>query len=122
MFIVVGVFFFTSRSELWTTTTNDAGIFGSNDTTTNLVVYTNDGFNPAELTVKAGTEVTFLNQSDIKMWMASAPHPTHTLYPDFDEKTYVTKGGSYSFTFNKVGTHSYHNHMQLGKYGKIIVE
>lgn len=91
-------------------------------TTAQTVTYTNDGFNPAELKIKAGTEVTFVNQSDIKMWIASAPHPTHMLYPEFDEKASVSKGGSYSFTFNKIGTHSYHNHLLLGKYGKIIVE
>ncbi|MGB2580657.1 MAG: cupredoxin domain-containing protein [Minisyncoccia bacterium] len=94
----------------------------NNSATTTTVTYTNDGFKPAELTVKTGTVVTFLNQSDTKMWIASAPHPTHTLYPEFDAKTSVIKGGSYSFTFNKIGTHAYHNHMQLGKYGKIIVE
>lgn len=89
---------------------------------TQTVTYTNDGFSPAELKVKAGTEVTFVNQSDAKMWIASATHPTHTLYPEFDEKASVSKGGSYSFTFNKIGTHPYHNHVLLGKYGKIIVE
>lgn len=87
-----------------------------------IVTYTNDGFFPAELTVKAGTMVTFINQSDSPMWVASGPHPTHTLYPEFDEKSSVLKGGSYSFTFEKTGTHPYHNHVLLGKYGKITVE
>lgn len=91
-------------------------------TTIQTITYTNDGFVPTELTVKAGTKVTFINQSDVKMWVASANHPAHLLYPEFDEKTAVAKGGSYSFTFNKVGTHPYHNHVLLGKYGKIIVE
>lgn len=91
-------------------------------TTAQTVTYTNDGFNPAELKIKAGTEVTFVNQSDTKMWIASAPHPTHMLYPEFDEKASVSKGDSYSFTFSKVGIHPYHNHLLLGKYGKIIVE
>lgn len=86
------------------------------------VTYTNDGFFPAELTVKAGTMVTFINQSDSPMWVASGPHPTHTLYPEFDEKSSVPKGESYSFTFEKTGTHPYHNHVLLGKYGKVIVE
>lgn len=91
-------------------------------TSTPTVVYTNDGFSPAELTVKSGTNVTFINQSDAKMWVASANHPTHLLYPEFDEKASVAKGASYSFTFNKIGSHPYHNHVLLGKYGKIIVE
>lgn len=91
-------------------------------TSSSTVIYTNEGFNPAELTVKNGTTVTFVNQSDAKMWVASANHPSHLLYPEFDEKVSVANGGSYSFTFSKVGTHPYHNHVLLGKYGKIIVE
>ena len=91
-------------------------------TSSPTVTYTNDGFSPAELTVKAGSTVTFVNQSDAKMWVASANHPSHLLYPEFNEKASVAKGSSYSFTFNKLGTHPYHNHVLLGKYGKIIVE
>lgn len=94
----------------------------TNTEASNTVTYTNDGFSPSELTVKAGSTVTFVNQSDAKMWVASANHPSHLLYPEFDEKASVAKGGTYSFTFNKVGTHPYHNHVLLGKYGKIIVE
>lgn len=94
----------------------------NNNISNTTVTYTNDGFSPAELTVKAGTTVTFTNQSDAKMWVASANHPSHLLYPEFDEKMSVAKGGSYSFTFTKVGTHPYHNHILLGKYGKVIVE
>lgn len=89
---------------------------------TATVTYTNDGFVPDLLTVKAGTKVTFINQNDSPMWVASGSHPTHTLYPGFDSKASVPKGGSYSFTFTKVGTHPYHNHVLLGKFGKIIVE
>lgn len=94
----------------------------TNTTDSNTVKYTNDGFSPAEITVKSGTTVTFINQSDAKMWVASANHPSHLLYPEFDEKASVPKGGSYSFTFTKVGSHPYHNHVLLGKYGKVIVE
>ncbi len=86
------------------------------------VTYTNEGFVPEMLTVKAGTMVTFINQNDSPMWVASAKHPDHKLYPEFDPKTAVPKGGSYSFTFTKVGTHPYHNHVLLGKFGKIVVE
>lgn len=86
------------------------------------VIYTNEGFSPLDLTVKKGTMVTFINQSDSLMWVASGPHPAHTLYPEFDEKTPVGKGSSYSFTFEKIGNHPYHNHLNAGNKGKIIVE
>ena len=86
------------------------------------VTYTNEGFSPAVLTVKEGTVVTFINGSNSPMWVASGAHPTHLLYPEFDAKTSAPKGGSYSFTFDKIGEYPYHNHMLLGKYGKVIVE
>lgn len=89
---------------------------------TATVTYTNDGFVPDLLTVKSGTKVTFINQNDSPMWVASGPHPAHTLYPEFDAKVAVPKGGSYSFIFTKVGTHPYHNHVLLGKFGKVVVE
>lgn len=121
--IVAGLFLVRAKETLPAPSqTNQTEMPASTVATDPTVTYTNEGFSPAELTVKAGTAVTFINQSDAKMWIASANHPSHTLYPEFDAKASVTKGGSYSFTFNKVGTHPYHNHILLGKYGKIIVE
>lgn len=90
--------------------------------TTQIVTYTNQGFSPASITVDPGTTVTFINQSDAPMWVASAVHPTHLLYPEFDAKMGVPKGDSWSFTFMKSGEHPYHDHLLLGKYGKVIVK
>lgn len=92
------------------------------EATTNTVSYTDRGFVPATLTVKQGAVVTFINQSSGSMWVASNPHPVHTLYPGFDEKASVAKGGSYSFTFEKIGSHPYHNHLHPGNQGTIVVE
>lgn len=101
---------------------DEVGIVTPTIKETSTIIYSNDGFSPTEITVRAGTEVIFINQSDSPMWVASGAHPTHLLYPEFDAKTSVPKGGTYSFTFNKIGEHPYHNHMLLGRYGKIIVE
>lgn len=119
--IVVTILFFTSNNS-WKFSTDDSGIMGGNNKLAPSVSYTNEGFVPAELTVKQGEVVTFTNQSSEPMWVASNPHPIHTLYPGFDEKAPVSKGGSYSFTFDKVGTHPYHNHFHPGNQGTIIVE
>ncbi len=109
----------------------------ANQTITNHeVVYTDSGFSPSTLTIKAGNSVTFKNQSSAGMWVASASHPSHTVYsgtslqqhcPDgvataFDECVAVTSGGSWSFTFNKSGSWGYHNHPNASKFGKIVVE
>ncbi len=86
-----------------------------------VVTYTDSGFAPSPLTVKVGTTVTFVNESAGPMWVASDPHPTHTLLGGFDELTSAPKGGSYEYTFAKVGTWTYHNHMNPSNKGKVIV-
>lgn len=86
------------------------------------VTYSDSGFSPASLTVKAGDTVTFKNESLKDMRVASAPHPTHTNYPEFDAKVGSPKGEEYMFTFIKAGTWKYHNHLNPSSIGTIIVE
>lgn len=99
------------------------------------VTYTDQGFSPKSVTVPAGTTVTFVNQSTGGLWVASAMHPSHAAYsgtsasqhcPDttgtaFDECAAVALGSSYSFTFTKVGSWKYHNHVQATDFGAITV-
>lgn len=85
------------------------------------VSYTDSGFTPATLTVKVGTAVTFTNDSTKSMWVASAVHPTHQVLPGFDELTSVAKGGTYTYTFAKVGTWKYHNHVGPSDVGAVVV-
>lgn len=85
------------------------------------VSYTDTGFSPSVLSVKKGTAVTYTNASTRSMWVASAPHPSHTILPEFDELTSVGKGGTYTFTFAKVGTWKYHNHMNPSDFGSVVV-
>ena len=56
------------------------------------------------------------------MWVASAFHPTHEEFPEFDHKKSVGNGESYDFTFMKVGEWAYHNHVKPNAFGKVIVE
>jgi len=101
-----------------------------------MVTYTNSGYLPSELTIKAGETVTFENKSSVNMWTASGMHPTHTLYsgtslsahcPDptnvaFDACAGTPPGDSWSFTFEKAGTWGYHDHLHPTLFGKIVVE
>lgn len=80
-----------------------------------------DGFSPTSLTIKKGDTVTFKNVGSNAHWPASAPHPTHTDYPEFDPKHEIAPGQSWSFTFEKVGTWRYHDHLNSGETGIIIV-
>jgi plastocyanin len=95
---------------------------------------TASGFTPGSVTIKVGGTVTWLNQSGGQMWIASAVHPTHSSYDGttrdahcaagytgatpFDE---CSAGNSYSFTFTKVGTWAYHNHLNPSQTGTVVV-
>ena len=106
-------------------TPNPAPVASSTTTTTTnttIVTYTDSGFSPQNITIKKGDTVTFVNKSSIGMWVASGPHPTHTNYPAFDEKATVSNGGSWSFTFDLVGSWGYHNHKNSAAFGKVVVE
>lgn len=95
---------------------------------------TNTGYSPSTLTISVGDTVIFLNKSNSQNWPASDRHPTHTNYPGsgitkcgssttiFDACKELASGESYSFTFNEIGTWNYHDHLQPGKTGTIIVE
>ena len=85
------------------------------------VSYTDSGFTPKSVTVKQGTTVTFTNNSSTAMWVASDVHPTHQLLPGFDELKSIQKGGTYEYTFVKVGTWTYHNHTSPGDKGTVAV-
>lgn len=85
------------------------------------VFYTDKGFSPSSLEIKAGETVQFVNNSSGGMWVASAPHPEHTAYPEFDAKKNIPAGEIYEFTFTKNGEWKYHNHTKTEAYGTIIV-
>lgn len=86
------------------------------------VDYTATGFSPKTVTVKKGTTVKFVNQSGSPMDVASNPHPVHTDYPGFDQYKSDARGkDEYDFTFDKVGTWGYHNHLNSSDTGTVIV-
>jgi len=96
------------------------------------VVYTNSGFNPVSITIRQGQTVTWVNENSRSVWVASAFHPTHTVYPEkkagdclgsaFDACRGVPTGESWSFTFDSAGTWTYHNHLSPFNTAVVIVE
>ena len=86
---------------------------------TNEVSYDSDGFLPATISVEVGTKVTWTNDSGADMWVASDPHPVHTDFSRFDQ---LKSGDSYSFTFEEAGTYEYHNHLNSGDTGSVVVK
>lgn len=88
----------------------------------NTLIYTGSEFIPKTITVKNGEKVTFVNNSDKGMWVASAPHPVHTDYPEFDAKKTYKPGESYEFIFSKTGKWKFHDHSNPTANGTITVE
>lgn len=80
------------------------------------------GFSPQVLRIKKGDTVTFKNQSSLPLWVASNPHPLHSDLSGFDSKKSLQKGEMYMFTFNRIGSFGFHNHVHVSHKGTIIVE
>lgn len=89
--------------------------------TRSVVTLTSAGFAPNPITVKTGTTVTFVNESSGAMWVASDPHPSHSILPEFDAKASMSRGSTYEYTFTKVGTWTYHNHLNPSAKGTVVV-
>jgi plastocyanin len=70
-----------------------------------------DQYTPSDIKIRAGTKVTFINNTDTLRWPASDLHPSHGLYPEFDPKGPIKQGEEWSFTFNDVGEWGYHDHL-----------
>lgn len=101
----------------------------------NTVYLTSSGFEPATVTIEQGETVTWINNASLPMEVASDRHPTHTDYAgstrsehcqNGDQTTAAfdqcQEGDRFSFTFEKTGEWSYHNHESAGQTGTVIVE
>jgi len=85
--------------------------------TSGAITINNFVFSPGELDIKAGTKVTWTNNQD------GIPHQ---IVSDPDGTTFksdpLQTGQSYSFTFDKVGSYSYHCGIHPMMTGKIVVQ
>jgi len=121
----------TSTNQVATSTATSTSQTSTKPKTV-TVTYTDTGYTPKSITINKGDTVKFVNDSSGPMWTASARHPDHTLYPEktandclgsaFDQCKSVNKGGSYSFTFNQVGSWNYHNHSNSSQFGTVVVK
>ena len=94
---------------------------GSESPTTFTVEITSSGFSPRILEISSGDTVTWTNRDSRSHWPASAVHPTHTIYSEFDARRGLSPGGEYSFTFERIGEWNYHDHLSPSLTGTIIV-
>ncbi len=89
--------------------------------TATTIIHTDSGFTPASVTVKVGEPAKWVNEGSERMWVASDPHPVHTNYQGFDQKSGGEKGTVYTFTFTKAGEWRYHNHLNPQHRGVVNV-
>lgn len=90
-----------------------------------VIAVTDQGFSPAQMTVKSGGNLTYKNNSSKKVQIASDPHPTHTANSELTEGDFVLElepGGSAGVSLTKVGTWGFHDHLNPGMRAKITVE
>ena len=85
------------------------------------VVMDSSGFAPADLTVKAGDTVIFVNRDTRQRWPASGLPPTHMLCPGFDALQPLAANESYSYTFTAAKECPMHDHLIPSIRGKITV-
>lgn len=93
------------------------------------------GFSPNTLEISVGDSVQFINQGSGRHRPATDIHPSHSVYPGssigkcgttdadkiFDACEPLERGESYTFTFNEVGTWRYHDHLNPGMRGTMLV-
>ncbi len=85
------------------------------------VQITNSGFKPNSLIINRGDQIKFKNVDSNPHWPASNIHPTHQIYPEFDPKAEIAPSKDWSFTFNRVGTWKFHDHLFPERIGQIKV-
>ena len=85
------------------------------------VVRTKQGFVPQSIHIKKGDTVRFVTDTGAPFWPASNSHPSHGTYSEFDPKEPIPADGSWSFTFTRVGSWGFHDHMAAGVQGTIVV-
>lgn len=79
-------------------------------------------FMPENIKIRKGTTVTWVNEDDVDHYVNTDSHPAHTYFPQQNSKA-LTKGDSYSTTFDTTGIYPYHCSAHADKMlGSIIVD
>ncbi len=96
-----------------------------------LVSYTDNGFEPSDITIRKGETIRFTNNSSHKLWVAAHADEDAGLYPGginecgqsaFDMCRSIGRGEFWEFTFAETGAWSFHNMEDVRMKGMIRVE
>jgi plastocyanin len=86
-----------------------------------VIAYTDNGFEPKNLTVKVGSTLTVKNNSSMDLQFSSDKHPVHTDNPELNEPV-IGPGKQQTVSINHKGTWGVHNHLQASDTATLIVE
>ena len=109
--VVVSTFYFVSASGAHKHPTAKA----QNKPPTRTVVIQNFRFKPANITIKRGTKVRWINKD-------SAAHTATAINPRGFDSGRLGKGQSYTHTFKSVGKKPYHCEIHPHMRGRITVK
>lgn len=115
----------TADTTAATPATNAANVNETVVASGTTVTVLGTGFLPKSLTIKAGQTVTWINEAGTEVYIAPDIHPSHKKYAGTWDDTgagNIQNGESYSFTFTKAGTYTYHDHLSSSLIGTVIVE
>jgi amicyanin len=106
----------TMNMPTTTTSTSTKKDTSTTPTSTNAVTIQSFAFSPASITVKVGDSVTWTNQDSV----------AHTVTADDGvtggpNSQLIEKGKTYSFTFAKAGTYTYHCSVHPSMKGTVTV-
>jgi plastocyanin len=99
---------------------------GGGGTGGTTITITASGVSPRELTVPAGTRVTFVNNDSRPHEMNSDPHPTHGDCPGIDDVGFITPGQTKQTgnltQVRRCGFHDHNLFSDVALQGTIIVQ
>lgn len=111
----------TTKSAVTSTTKTGTSLPAMTKEGYYLISYTDKGFVPKTLEIKAGKSVRFVNNAS-KAMRIFADDKTSSLYSEMNQSKTVGRGGIYDFTFVSAGTWAYHNENNPVDKGVVIVE
>lgn len=118
--VVIGGWYFASNhknnnSMNMSSSSNSSSTGSTTPTTTDAVTIQNFAFNPANITVKAGTTVTWTNKDSVAHTVTETDGQTGPNSGD------VNPNSTYMFTFAKAGTYHYHCSIHTEMVGTVTV-
>ncbi|MEK7536607.1 MAG: cupredoxin domain-containing protein [Patescibacteria group bacterium] len=89
------------------------------------IMYTAIGFSPSEVTLKNGGKITWINKGNREIKIGVNPHPIHTGNREISGGDFtldLMPGDQKTVVILKTGTFDYHDHLNAGEGGTIIVQ